>query len=318
MDIFRCLNDIPELAGAAVTIGTFDGVHRGHQALFDRSLQTARRSGHPAVAITFDPHPQHVTRSASDPLKTLITSLETKCELIAASGINMLVVVPFDREFSLLSATEFLRRVIVSRLHPDVIIVGHDHHFGYQREGNYQFLQRKKNKYGFEVIEVDPVLDDDIVISSTSIRQFISSGEIQTANRLLGWQYSLKGLVVPGAGRGRKLGIPTANIKPLDPTQLIPGHGVYCVTVTEGNQILNGICNIGIRPTFGQYAQDTIEVHIIDEKVTDLYGHELRLTFHRYLRREIKFDTELDLIRQIEQDKLNCLNRQANVNENGE
>jgi riboflavin kinase/FMN adenylyltransferase len=301
MKIFDHLDKIHEpFKSAVITIGNFDGVHIGHQALFHEVIETAETVGGTSIAMTFEPHPIRVLKQNGQP--PLITLYEQKAELIERTGIDVLICVPFTRAFASLSADQFIRELLVKKIGMKAIVVGEDYSFGKNRKGNIDLLKSYGPDYGFEVIlaswiKMSKGFTDRI--SSTKIRELVIDGHMTEAEKMLGRHYQIRGRVVTGRDRGgRLLGIPTANINLHD--ELCPKTGIYAVTVEcRGNQH-NGVANIGYSPTFEDH-EFTVEVHILDFN-DNIYGEKIRVNFIKRLRDEIKFSNISELIDQIKKD----------------
>jgi riboflavin kinase/FMN adenylyltransferase len=291
--------DIP-FKNAVVTIGNFDGVHIGHQALFHTVIEKADGVGGTSVAITFDPHPIRVLKTKNH--LPLITLKGQKTELIARSGIEVLIQIPFTLEFASISPRHFVEDLLVGRIGMKAIIVGRDYSFGRHGEGNLELLQRWAPELGYEVVVVDWIQSANghvERISSTRIRDLVMAGKVDEARRLLGRYYQVRGQVTGGRNRGgRLLGFPTANIELAD--ELSPKRGIYAVTVQYESRIFSGVANIGYSPTFDDHVF-TVEVHILDFK-KDIYGDSIRVNFVQRLRDEIKFDSIDELSEQIHRD----------------
>jgi riboflavin kinase / FMN adenylyltransferase len=298
MEIFEGIESIQRsFTNPVLTIGNFDGVHRGHQALFRKSREWAEKLAGETILITFHPHPLQVLSPGEGPL--FITSHERKLELIALCGIDVAVVVPFSKEFARISATDFVKTLLVERIGPKAIIVGEDYRFGYNREGDTEFLRSMGKTYGFTVESVSGVQMDGTVVSSTLIRQFIREGEVREANQLLGRPYEIAGQVVPGHQRGgRLLGFPTANLRLSG--QASPKPGVYVVRVQVGEGTYGGAANIGFNPTFGGN-QLSLEVFLFDFD-DNLYEKRIRVHFIERLRDEKRFSGSDELALQIGKD----------------
>ncbi len=295
------LEEITEpFTNAVITIGNFDGVHIGHQALFHEVIERADAMGGTAVAMTFEPHPLRVLRKNSGP--PLITLHEQKVELIARAGIDVLISIPFSREFAAITAQEFVEDILVRRIGMKAIVVGGDYTFGRNREGNLDFLRRHSERLGFELIVADwiqPPTNGSQRISSTRIREMVEAGQVADARKLLGRPYQIRGEVMAGRDRGGKLlGCPTANIRLQD--ELAPKSGVYAVTVEHGGGLYKGVANIGYSPTFDDHIY-TVEVHILDFDQR-IYGDKIRVNFIRRIRDEKKFSGIDELSEQIRKD----------------
>lgn len=304
MQVHRQLDQLPAFTNAILTIGTFDGVHGGHQQIIQQLKAEAALAGGETVVITFHPHPRKVLRG-DDAVVQLLTTTDEKIALLRQSGIDHLVIVPFTPAFALLSARDYIARFLVEKFHPHTIILGYDHQFGHNREGNYHLLEALKEVYGFKVKEIPAQVLHQVAISSTKIRNAILSGEIEEANAFLGYPYFFEGLVVPGNKLGRTLGFPTANLQPTNSEKLVPAHGVYAVRVFEEGKWnqpqYQGMMNIGIRPTIGGIKR-MIEVNIFDFDA-DIYGQTIGIQVLHRLRGEQKFDGLDALKGQLAKDK---------------
>jgi riboflavin kinase/FMN adenylyltransferase len=300
MRIFNGLVGVEKIKKPVITIGTFDGVHLGHQKIIENLVQTANEVGGESVLMTFSPHPRMVLFPDSHNLQ-LIQTEEEKYKKLATTGIENCIIFPFTFEFSRLSAMEFVRDILVNTLNIDTIIIGYDHQFGRNREGNIHYLQEVSNIYDFHAVEIPAQEIDAVNVSSTKIRRAILDGEIELANQYLGNPYILSGEVIKGNQLGRTIGFPTANIQVNDATKIIPGNGVYLVQVHYREFLLNGIMNIGLRPTVGESVENRIEIHIFDFN-EDIYGQELQVLVIKKVRNEAKFDSVQQLAIQIEED----------------
>ena len=297
MKTIKNLNDITApLKGAVVTIGNFDGIHLGHREIFRKVVAKALEIGGTSVVYTFVPHPLKVL--APDRALRLINTYSEKERLIEASCIDVLICAPFTQELAGLPASQFVEDILVGRIGVKHLVVGYDYAFGRNREGNVDFLQRKGQELGFTVEVVGPVTGDGLVYSSTRIRQLIGAGDVSEVVRYLGRHFTLEGKVVHGEGRGKTIGIPTANL--CTDKELLPRPGVYAVKVRLADQFFDGVANIGTNPTFGG-SKTTIEVHILDFS-GDIYGTSLRLYFLEHLRDEVQFPSASLLIKAIQAD----------------
>jgi riboflavin kinase/FMN adenylyltransferase len=298
MEVFKGIENIQRsLRNPVLTIGNFDGVHRGHQALFRKATEWAEKLGGESVVLTFHPHPLQVLAPGQGPV--FITPHERKLELIALCGVDVAIVVPFSKQFAQISARDFVKTLLVDRIGPKAIIVGQDYRFGYRREGDTEFLQRMGNQYGFRVETVSGVQMDGTVVSSTLIRQLIHEGDLREANRLLGRPYEIAGVVVPGHQRGgRLLGFPTANIGLA--AQAPPKPGVYAVEVEVGERTYGGAANVGYNPTFGG-TELSVEVFLFDFD-QNIYEESIRVHFVERLRDEKRFSGADELAVQIRKD----------------
>jgi len=301
MKVFEHLDQIKEpFKRAVITIGNFDGVHIGHQALFHEVIEKAAAIDGTSVAMTFEPHPVRVLKQNNHP--PLITLYEQKAELIERTGIDVLICVPFTLEFAALSAEQFIKNLLVQKIGMKAIVVGEDYSFGKNREGNIEMLRSYAPQYGFEVIVAGWVRSARAMqdrISSTRIRELITDGLMEQAEKMLGRSYQIRGRVVTGRDRGGKLlGIPTANINLND--ELCPKTGIYAVTVEFNGRKYKGVANIGYSPTFDDH-QFTVEVHILDFS-DNIYGKKIRVNFIKRIRDEKKFSNISELIDQIKLD----------------
>jgi len=285
-----------------ITIGTFDGVHLGHRKIISRLQDIARSIQGESVIFTFDPHPRKVVDPDETSLR-LLTTLEEKIQLFSESGIDHLVIYPFTPEFAQLSYGQFVEQILVNQIHTEYLVVGYDHKFGKNREGDFEFLKNCAEKFNFHVEKLDVLLMNESNISSTKIREAIQHGDFETANTYLGYPFTLNGTVVEGQQLGRKIQFPTANVEASDPDKIIPGYGVYAVKVKVQNQIFTGMLNIGSRPTINQNADHrSIEVHIL-EFDQDIYGESIEIRFFGKLREEQKFGSLDALKEQLLSDK---------------
>ena len=287
---------------AVITIGNFDGVHIGHQALFHEVMEKADILGGTSIAMTFEPHPIRVLKNNGHP--PLITPYHQKIELIDKTGIDVLICIPFTHEFAAITAKEFVLDILLGRIGMQAIVVGKDYTFGKNREGNLNLLKSYAEAFDFEVDVVDWIPVSNNIpsrISSTRIRELLIDGKVREAHKLLGRHYQVSGMVTPGRNRGGKLlGFPTANIKFKE--ELFPKNGIYAVTVDCLGKKHQGVANIGYSPTFDDN-ELTVEVHILDFD-EDLYGKSIIVKFIERLRDEIKFSGVSELSQQIAQDCL--------------
>ena len=284
--------------GSVITVGTFDGVHRGHWQVLELVRERARAIGGPGVLVTFDPHPLRIVRPESAP--PLLTTPIEKSEILAESGLQYAVFVRFTRELSQLSPEEFVRDVLVARLRPAELVIGYDHGFGKGRSGDVDTLRRLGAEAGFAVHVVQPVESDGAPISSSRIRAAVDAGDMRAAAAGLGRPYSLRGVVVRGDGRGRHLGFPTANIQVRESDKLLPLAGVYAVRGVLRSGPVDGVLHLGPRPTFPG-SPPTIELHLFDFD-QDLYGEVVRVDFIERLRDIHPFSTIPELVAAIEAD----------------
>lgn len=290
------------LRNPVVTLGIFDGVHKGHWELLKLLVARARSAGGESVAITFKPHPRLVLSANRDGL-SFLTTFDEKVMLLEGSGIDHLIVIDFNEHIRNMGACEFIGDILVGKIGIKHLVVGYDHHFGKGREGDFVTISECAEKYGFTVEKVDEVHSGNVIISSTAIREALLKGRIEEANKLLGYCYSLSGIVVHGRSIGLAIGFPTANIEPSDRYKLIPADGVYAVEVEIKGQFMKGMLSIGSNPTVNEDPLlRSVEVHIFDLN-RDLYGETIKVSFRYRLRDEIKFDSISRLVRQMELDR---------------
>ena len=297
MNVYKNISRLPAFKNSVITIGTFDGVHLGHVQILEQLKKEAEEINGTMVLVTFYPHPKQVINSKQ--VFMLNTPLE-KYKLLENHGIEHIVEVPFNRDFADQPAKEYISEFLVNNFHPHTIIIGYDHKFGKNREGNYKLLESESNKYNFIVKEIPEQVIRNITVSSTVIREALSVGDVKKANQCLGYNYQLTGIVVQGDKRGRTIGFPTANIQVLDKNKLIPANGVYVVNVKVENKLFKGMLNIGNRPTFNGIS-NSIEVYIIDFN-EDIYGKEITVEFLKWLRPEVKFNSLDELKSQLTKD----------------
>lgn len=293
-----------DCADSVVTIGTFDGLHRGHQEIIKTLTTIAVTKGSPAAVITFEPHPRHILDKKNK--LSLLMSLDKKEALLEELGVDVLLVIPFTEEFSRITAEAFMDDVIMKHFHPAEIVIGYDHHFGHKRQGSPKFLQDYAGKRGIKLDIINPVSDDKVFISSTHIRDLIGNGFVRRASFELGWVYGFLTKVVHGSGRGKGLEFPTANVVPLENDQLMPKPGVYLTRGRLNGDFIVGMCNFGTRPTFNE-TELVMEINFFISNMDDIYNRELYIEFLERIRDEKKFDNPEQLVTQLRQDKKYCL-----------
>ena len=301
MRIFNDLDAIGEIQNPVVTIGTFDGVHLGHQKILQTLKDEAESAQGESVLLTFYPHPRMVLFPESHGLKLLQTQAE-KIEKLEKNGLQNLVVFPFSFEFSRLTALEFVRDILVNKLHVRKIVIGYDHQFGKNREGSIAYLKDIADTYEFEVIEIPAQDIDEVNVSSTKIREALLQGDVQRAKIFLGEPYQLSGTVIRGRALGRTIGFPTANIEVNTDIKLIPGIGVYAVEVLVDGQVYRGMLNIGLRPTVVSTDVVNLEVHILDFH-QEIYDKKITVRFIDRVRDEQKFESVDALKEQLKNDE---------------
>ncbi len=323
MQVHRDITNLPSFKNAAITIGTFDGVHTGHLQIIRQLKKEAQQNNGETVIITFDPHPRMIlNRIKGQPPIKLLNTLTEKIELLNKQDIDHLVIVPFTLEFSNQSAEEYIKDFLVSKFHPKTIITGYDHRFGKNRTGDYKLLEKYQDKYNYRVKEIPEHVLDHVTISSTKIRHALSEGDISTTNEYLGYDYFFEGTVINGNKLGRTLGYPTANLLINGKNKLIPANGIYAVTVDidikrENSKpdfittsLYNGMMSIGIRPTIG--GNDVvIEVNIFNFS-GDIYNHIIRVYGKNFLRKEEKFNNLEELKEAMANDKINAMRLLSN------
>ena len=292
-----------------VTIGTFDGVHFGHQKILEKLVSEAKAAGKKSVLLTFFPHPRMVLQKNAK--IEMINTIDERSALLEKTGLDYLIIHPFSKAFSRTSALEFVRDTLVNTLNISKLIIGYDHHFGKNREGNIDQLTEYSHLYDFTVEEILAQDIDDVSVSSTKIRRALAGGNLKTANNYLGYNFMLNGLVVNGKQLGGKIGYPTANIDVQEAYKLIPKTGVYVVQSTIENKTTFGMMNIGSRPTVDGNHQ-TIEVHFFDFN-QDLYGKHLTISLLYFLRDEHKFDAISSLVLQLKKDEETARNYIKNL-----
>jgi riboflavin kinase/FMN adenylyltransferase len=288
-----------------LTVGFFDGVHRGHGAVLETVTREAARRDARSVVVTFDLPPKAVLAGTEVPL---ITTVEEKAALLHRMGIAEVFLIPFDLKFAELEAEEFVKSVLVNRIGLSTIVMGYDHRFGRGGTGSVDTMRALGAEYGFEVVTVPPVANGGTVFSSTRIREMLTVGMAEEAARHLGRYYTLRGEVVTGDGRGRAIGFPTANLRLLDTEKIVPAVGVYAVFVRVGESMdwRRGVMNVGYRPTVTDASELVAEVHILDTDA-DLYGRTLEVAIVKRLRDERRFDGLDSLVAQIARDRDNCI-----------
>ena len=302
MKRFNNINEFNCKKSTIITIGTFDGVHLGHQKILKKLNVEAENNGLESSVLTFFPHPRTVLNPDSS-LK-LINTIEERISLFKKSKIDNLIIHPFTKEFSELDSEDYVKNILVDQLKAKIVLIGYDHKFGKNRTADINNLKEYGIKYNFEVIEIKAEEINDIAISSTKIRNSIEEGDIQLTNSYLGYEFSFFGKVVKGNSIGKTLGFPTANIKIGTDLKLIPKNGVYLISTIINQKIIFGMMNIGIKPTTNENTK-SIEVNLFDFN-QDLYDTNITIYIKQFLREEIKFDSLNELKLQIEKDKITC------------
>ena len=303
MKVYKDLAALPTFQNAVITIGSYDGVHAGHQAILQRINEIARNMGGESILITFHPHPRLVVRP-NDSLR-LINTIDEKVALLKRYGVDNLVIVPFSKDFSQQTPEEYIEDFLVKKFQPKIIVIGYDHKFGKGRKGNIHLLKEYEEKHNFKVLEIQEQDVDNIIVSSTKIRNALQLGHIKQANEWLNHSFILSGEVIHGQRLGTEIGYPTANIDTKDKYKLIPPEGIYAVKVIYKNAIYRGMLYIGRRPTLNGIEQ-SIEVNIFDFN-EDIYGEHLQIEFIEHIREDKKFNSLEELQFQLAIDKKDTL-----------
>lgn len=306
MEIISDIDDFQASDESVLTVGTFDGIHRGHQKIIEKVKTVAKRSGAFSTLVTFEPHPQLVLSKEDKPQIKLLTTREEKIDILRNLGLNRLIILPFTSVLSSLSPEDFVENILIKKLRMKHFIIGHDHAFGRNRAGNFDLLVEMSKENDFKVDAVEPLILDGQIVSSTKVRNLLASASVPQANIFLGRQYAIRGKVVSGHGRGRDLGFPTANIQPMSKYKLIPKVGIYATRVKIDGMIYDSVTYIGRRPTFN-LNDKVIEVHIADVLGESLYEKQVELYFVSFIREDARFESTEDLVYQIEADKQESL-----------
>lgn len=301
MQIHRDLDQLPAFKNTVLTIGSFDGVHIGHQHILRRLQTIAAEVDGESLLVTFHPHPRIVLNPGDYTLK-LLTTIEEKAALLAQQGLDHLVLTPFTKAFSEQSPEAYIEDFLIQHFQPRCIVIGYDHRFGKDRKGDISYLRKYQDQYGFDIEEITKQEVEDIAISSTKIRKALSEGKIQKATQLLGHPFRLTGNVVKGNQIGRDIGFPTANVEVPEVHKLIPPVGIYAVRVWYKEQAYGGMLYIGTRPTIGDALKQTIEVNIFDFNQT-IYGESLKIDFISHIRGDSKFEGLEALSIQLQEDR---------------
>ncbi len=303
MKVYSSIDEFPGIPNAIVTIGTFDGVHAGHQKIIRKLVSLAEETKGETVLLTFFPHPRMVLQPEDNDLK-LLTNLNEKEELLRSFGIDHLIVQPFNKEFSRISATEFVRDVLIKKIGTKTLVIGYDHHFGRNREGSYKDLEEMSVVYKFRLEEIPEQMINHIAVSSTKIRNALLEGDIKSANSLLEYDFHLEGIVIKGEQIGAGLGFPTANIHVQEPFKLIPADGIYAVKINLEGDWFKGMLYIGNRPALKGKTK-SIEVNIFDFN-RDIYGKKLQIFFKDRIRGDMNFENLDKLKEKMQEDQRNA------------
>lgn len=305
MEVIFGLNKVPIGKKSVLTVGTFDGIHLGHREIIKELLIIAKENNFTPSLLTFEPHPKTVVQDFPHRIK-LLTTLEEKLKILQEIGLERVIIAKFTREFSETSYKSFVEDTILQKLRASCIIIGYDHSFGRNKAGNFRELENLSSMYSFDLKEVGPFKIGSQTVSSSMIRKHIDNGDIGNANKMLGYNYSIEGIVIKGEGRGQRLSFPTANLLIENQNKLTPKEGVYVVLCEVLGKSYRGMANIGYKPTFGGVSR-TVEVHIFDFS-EDIYGEKITTQFIKRLRDEVKFNSEEQLIKQLNLDKKNSYN----------
>ncbi len=306
MNIYRGLSALPEFQNSVITIGSYDGVHAGHQKILRRVQQLAEEINGVDVVITFHPHPREIVNPKDDDLQ-ILTTLNERLEYFKRFGVSNVVIVPFTIEFSQQPAQEYIERFIVSRFNPTYIVIGYDHRFGINRSGDVELLKMYGKDYGFKVVRIDEQETRDLTISSTRIREAVLENKIELANELLGHPFMIKGPVVTGNRIGHHIGFPTANLQVTDHRKLLPRDGIYAATATIDGVVHPGMLYIGLRPTIESQPERRVEIHVFDFD-RQIYDKEIIIEIHKFIRGDRQFANMEELKIAMAEDELNCRN----------
>ena len=305
MEVIFGLNKVPVGKKSVLTVGTFDGIHLGHREIIKELLKIAKEKNYTSSLLTFEPHPKTVVQDSPDRIK-LLTTMEEKLQILQDIGLESVIIAKFTREFSETSYKSFVEDILLQKLRASCIIIGYDHSFGRNRAGNFRELENLSSMYSFNLKEVGPFKIGSQTVSSSRIRKYIDDGDLENANKMLGYNYSLEGIVTKGEGRGQRLNFPTANLMIENQNKLTPKEGVYVVQSDVLGKSYKGMANIGYKPTFGGVSR-TVEVHIFGFS-DNIYGEKITTQFIKRLRDEVKFNSEEQLINQLNLDKKNSYN----------
>jgi len=303
MQVHSSIENLPLFTNAVITIGTFDGVHEGHKKIIDALIREAGSVNGEAIIITFHPHPRKIV-NPTDPLQ-LINTLPEKIELLEKTGIDHLVIVPFNEQFASQTAIEYIEDFLISKFHPHTIIIGYDHHFGKGRTGNFMLLAEKADHYNYRLLEIPKYILQEIAVSSTQIRKSLLESDIERANKLLGYNFFFEGIVIKGDQLGRKLGYPTANLEYTDSDKIHMGHGVYASYTEVDGHIYKSMLSIGTRPTL-ENSIERVEINLFDFD-RQIYGETIRVIVKQYLRAQERYASLEELQKQLAIDKENSL-----------
>ena len=305
MKVVHSLNEVERVRNSVVTVGTYDGVHLGHQEILREVIRRAKARNGRSVCCTFDPHPKEVVGKMDRPVE-ILTTVDERVEVLEEFGFDVVFIIHFTYEFSRQTPKQFYEKYLVNGVGISEEVEGYDHMFGRDREGSIEELKRIGSIFGFTVTILPPFTVDGEVINSTKVRQVLREGDVQRASRYLGREYSLEGFVVRGEGRGITLGFPTANLKSVSEKKLVPKDGVYFVRAKLESESYFGMMNIGTRPTFETDHRRTLEVNLFDFDQS-VYGKRIRIHFLQRIRDEVRFASAEQLIERMELDRQECL-----------
>lgn len=303
MQVHRSIENLPLFTNSVITIGTFDGVHEGHKKIIDALISEARSVNGESIIITFHPHPRKIV-NPTDHLQ-LINTLPEKIELLNKTGIDHLVIVPFNEQFASQTAIEYIEDFLISKFHPHTIIIGYDHHFGKGRTGNFMLLAEKADHYNYRLLEIPKYILQEIAVSSTQIRKALLESDIERANKLLGYNFFFEGMVITGDQLGRELGYPTANLEYTDSDKIHLGHGVYASYTEVDGLTYKSMLSIGKRPTL-ENSNERVEINIFDFD-KQIYGQTIRVIVKQYLRAQERYPSLEELKKQLAMDKQSSL-----------
>ncbi len=298
MDIYYGLDDIGYYSNVVAALGNFDGVHLGHRQLIRKAIEKSQQLRGTTAVLTFDPHPLKILDPEFSP--PMLLSKEEKIKKLSELGAELLIIIPFSKEFARLTPQEFIKDILAEKLNAKGVVIGYNYTFGFKGQGTPEILSALAADYSIETIVVPPVTYQGVEVSSTFIRSLLVKGEVHEAQRFLGYYPFILSEVVAGDQRGRNIGFPTANLEPGEEV-LIPANGVYAVRVYIGEEIFKGVANIGLRPTFKLDKPRNIEIHIFDFS-NDIYGRKVKVEFVHRIRGEKKFESVQELISQIAED----------------
>jgi riboflavin kinase/FMN adenylyltransferase len=305
MQVFRNINEVVRDENTALTVGTFDGVHLAHRHIINKVLELAKKNNSRSFIVTFEPHPQEVLKTKTPDIK-MLCSIDEKLKMFESLGVGNVLVIEFTEDFSKTQARVFYEKLVCGKIGISDLVVGYDHLFGRNREGDFEMLKSLGKEFNFEVHQVAEVDIESMPVSSTRIRRAMAEGKIEEANALLGYEYGFDGIVIEGDKVGRTIGFPTVNFKPVKENKVMPNDGIYCVKVKYNNEGFFGMMYVGYRPTLSDGKVRALEVNIFDFEKT-VYGEKLRINFLTKLRNDKKFDSTEALIAQIKKDKEDSL-----------